>query len=84
MQQHGSKYFACRPLPRLWVWGQNPTFSEHGHIAYLIRWNLVAYIMIADPLDPGSGSKGQNSTFSEYGHVAYQNKENSTCNRVAW
>ena len=41
MQQHGSKYF-----------GQNSTFSEHGHVAYQIKWNeersnVVAKILSA-------------------------------------
>ena len=43
MQQHGRKYFACRPLPPLILGlglkGQNSTLSEHSHIAYLIKGN---------------------------------------------
>ena len=44
MQQHGSKYFARRPLPFLspptlgmGSVGQNSTFSEHGHVGYEIK-----------------------------------------------
>ena len=39
MQQHDNKYFARRPhpLPHPWEWGQNSTFSEHGHVAYHIK-----------------------------------------------
>ena len=45
MQQHGSEYFACNPPPPPpladGVKGQNLTFSEHGHVAYMyqIKWN---------------------------------------------
>ena len=35
MQQNGGKYFARRP-PKP---SQNSTFSEHGHVAYQIKWN---------------------------------------------
>ena len=40
MQQHGSKYFACRPIPQdPSVCSQNSTLSGHGHVAYQIDWN---------------------------------------------
>ena len=42
MQQHGSKYFARIPPPqnpRDGTIGRNSTFSEHGHVAYQIKWN---------------------------------------------
>ena len=46
MQQHFSKYFACRPpsttpLPTsgMGTIGQNSTFSEHGHVEYQIKGN---------------------------------------------
>ena len=43
MQQHGSKYFACRPLTlRMGSVGPNLTFSEHGHVAYQIKENQEA------------------------------------------
>ena len=58
MQQHGSKYFACRrptnpPTLGLGSIGQNSTFSQHGHVAYQIKWNhecrnMVANILPAD------------------------------------
>ena len=38
MQQHGSKYFA-HEHPGPWGWGQNSTFSEHGHVAYQFKGN---------------------------------------------
>ena len=43
MQQLDSKYFAHRPPPSPTTigmsTGQNSTFSEHGHVAYPIKWN---------------------------------------------
>ena len=68
MQQHGSKYFARRPLPNFstpdsedWshlVKGQ--FFSEHGHVIYKIKdhhkcSNMVANILPAVIPDPGDG-----------------------------
>ena len=56
--QHGSKYYARRPPPlTLGSKGQNPTFSEHGHIAYKIKGNhecsnMVANILPAAPPPP--------------------------------
>ena len=55
MQQHGSIFFACRPLlayPR--GWGQNSTFSEHAHVAYRIKGNHECSKMVATivPTDP--------------------------------
>ena len=53
-------------------WIQNSTLSEHGHVAYQIKWNpkcsnMVANILPADPQPPPppppKGSTGQNSTF---------------------
>ena len=60
MQQHGSKYFARRPLPPppsdpgVGSKGQNSTFSQHGHVAYQIKGNhecvkMVAIILPAGP-----------------------------------
>ena len=77
MQQHGSKYFARRPLPDPAVGsiGQKSTFSEQGHVAYQIKENhecsnMVANILPADPsLTLGMGSIGQYSTFSEHGPI---------------
>ena len=43
MQQHGSKYFACRPPP--------PTHTpppEHGHVAYQIKGNRECSKMLAN------------------------------------
>ena len=75
MQQHGSKYFACRPSPRPRPWrvgskGQNPTFSEYCHVERRIQQHGRSYfhLMIPHPT-MGVGSKGQNSTLAEHGHV---------------
>ena len=45
MQQHASKYFALGPPPTRppdpgvgVKKGQNSTFSEHGHVAYQIKY----------------------------------------------
>ena len=94
MQQHGSKYFARRPLLTrlLRSKGQNSTFPEHGHVAYQIKEkhecsNRVADILPADPSRPpfpAVGIKRLKFNFSEHCHVAYQIKENHKCsNRVA-
>ena len=53
------------PPPLAWMGsnGQNSTFSEHGHVAYQIKWNrecstLQAHIMcLHTPSAPGVGSK---------------------------
>ena len=86
IQQHSSNSFTRRTSPNRTLWGskgQNSTFSEHGHVAFHIKWNhecsnMVAILLPADPPPPPNptlwGSKGQNSTFSEHGHVAYQIK----------
>ena len=63
MNQHGSNYFTHRPLPGPWGWGQNSTFSEHGHVAYQIKGNgkcsnMQAHILsFHTPSTPGVGSK---------------------------
>ena len=85
MQQHGSKYFAPRPLhpdPWDWVNRSNSTFSEQSHVAYQIKGTHEmrqhgSKHFARRPLPPnlltlGLGSKGQNSTFSEHRHVAYR------------
>ena len=53
-------------------WGKNSTFSEHGHVAYQIKWKHKYSNMVANILPPRGW--GQNSTFSKQGHVAYQLK----------
>ena len=68
MQQHGSKYFARRPTPlRMGSIGQNSTFSEHGHVAYLIKENYECSNMVTNiltteaiPYDPVVWVIGQN------------------------
>ena len=84
MQQHGRKYFACRPPPPPPTKRSNFHFSEHGHVAYQIKGNhecsnKLAYIL-SFPQSPtptlGMGSIGQKSTFSGHGHVVYQIKGN--------
>ena len=63
MQQHGSIYFAriptIPPPPTLGMGskGQNSIFSEHCHVPYQIIENhecsnMVANILLADPLRP--------------------------------
>ena len=65
MQQHGNMYFGPDPSSRpLGPKGRIKLFSEHGHVAYQIKWthesnNMVTTILPRDPLDPG----GQNSFF---------------------
>ena len=73
--------------PRDGTIGQNSTFSEHGHVAYQIKWNHEMqqngskyfvrrpppHTLIHSPL---TRLIGQNSAFSEHGHVAYQIKWN--------
>ena len=67
--------------PRDGTIGQNSTFSEHGHVAYQIKWNhemqrngskyfvrRSPHTLIHSPL---TRLIGQNSAFSEHGHVAY-------------
>ena len=89
IQQHGRKYFARIPPPqnpRDGQIGQNSTFSEHGHVAYQIKWNHEMqqygsrYFVRRSPHthihSPLTGSIGQNSAFSEHGHVAYPIKWN--------
>ena len=63
------------PSPRPWGWGQNSTFSEHGHVAYQNKKNhecsnVVANILPADPPPPQPapptlwiGSVGKKSVF---------------------
>ena len=88
MKKHGSKYFlpADPPPPTVEMGSidKMSTFSEHGHIAYQIKWDheiqqhgskLFWPHTSPSPYDPrGVGSKGQNSNFSEHGHVAYKTK----------
>ena len=51
------------PLFRPWVWGQDPTFSEHGHVAHQVKGNdkcsnIQAHILsLHTQLTPGIGSK---------------------------
>ena len=52
-----SKACVSHPLGGLRVWGQNSTFSEHGHVAYQIKGNhecssMVANILVVDPFPP--------------------------------
>ena len=95
MQQHGSKFFTCRPPPpplppRPWGRVQKiniQLFSEYGHVAYQIKGRDACSIMVANilPAEPPTlvvGSKGQNSTFSEHGHFAYHIKWNHECSNM--
>ena len=47
MQHHGSKYFYPHTPPPLTL-GQNLTFSEHGYVAYQIKWNHECSNMVAN------------------------------------
>ena len=77
------------PTQRVVSLRQNSFFSEHGYVAYHIKWiheytNMVANILPATPPPPPSrpcGSKAQNSFFLEYDHVAYQ-KGNHVCSNM--
>ena len=60
--------------------GQNSAFSEHGHVAYQIKWNHEmqqhgSKYFARRPPPPTHVST--QSTFSEHCHVAYQNKGNN-------
>ena len=74
------------PPPRRWGWDQNPTISEHGHVAYQIKYNQECNNMVANilPPDPPSttGFKRSNFKISEHGHVAYPIKWNHECNHM--
>ena len=91
MQQHGSKYFACRsPSPTLGMGSvrQNSTFSEHGHVTYQIKENqkcsnMVATNLPADPPPPPMGSKGQISS-SFQNMVMLHIKLNRITNAGSW
>ena len=73
MQQHGSKHFACRPLPPTTLGmgsvGQKSTFSEHGHVAYQIKGNdkcsnmQVHILSFHTPSIPWVVVKGQKHVF---------------------
>ena len=67
MQQHSSKYFACRPPPppTLGV-GSKKFFSEHGKI----KWNHECRNVVANIL-PADRPLGWDHLFSsEHGHAA--------------
>ena len=83
MQQHGSKYFACRLhlTLRMWSGGQNTTLSEHGHVAYQIKENQECSIMVANIL-PSDQHPVDGVSRSKHCHVAYQIIENQECNNM--
>ena len=59
--------------------GKNHIFSEHGHVAYQIKWNLKMQLHSSKYFahrSPMPLSIGKKSTISEHGHVAYQIKRN--------
>ena len=72
MQQHGSKYFACRPPP---THTHTPT-PEHGHVAYQIKGNqecskLITNVLPANtyPRVPPPGGGGvKSSKFNFFKH----------------
>ena len=92
IQQHGSKYFACRPpTPNPLEGGVKRSkfnLSEHDHVAFQIKANHKCSNMVANILfagHPYPRSRGQNSTFSVHGHVTNQIKGNHECsNMVAY
>ena len=90
MQQHGIKYFACRPHPsphqpdlRIGSKQQNSTSSEHGHVRESRMQQHCSQYVPDDPTSTpphthtlGMRSIGHNSTFSEHGYGAHQIKGN--------
>ena len=83
-----SKYFACKPPPRL-TSGlgskcQNETLLELAQVAYQIKGNhecsnMVSNLLLSDRPPQTTlkmGSICQNYIFSEHGHVTYQIKWN--------
>ena len=77
MQQHGSKYFACRPPPP----PPTHTHTEHGHVAYQIKGYQVCSNMVANIL-PAAPPPPPPHTHPEHGHVAYQIKGNQVCSNM--
>ena len=67
--------------------GQNSAFSEHGHVAYPIKWNHEMqqhgsnYFACRPPMSL-TRPIGQKSTFSEHCHVAYQIKGSHECSNM--
>ena len=68
--------------------GQDSAFSEHGHVAYPIKWNHEMqqhgsnYFACRPPPMSLTRPIGQKSTFSEHCHVAYQIKGNHECSNM--
>ena len=87
MQQHGSKYFACKPpTPTLGMQSIGQLYQNmvmlHIKLNGIMKCsNMVANILSADPSRPWR-SKVQNSIFSEHDLVAYQIKGNHRCNNM--
>ena len=91
MPQHGSKYFARRPPPIPWGWGQYVKIQLFQNIVMLHiklkritkRSNMVANVLPADPPPPrGDWVSKSKLFFSEHGHIAYQIKENHKCSNM--
>ena len=67
MQQYGSKYLTHRSRPTsrdpgVGLKGQKSTFSEHGHVAYQIKWhhkssNIITTILPTDHIKRVKRSK---------------------------
>ena len=76
MQQHSSLVANILPPhdPGVVSKGQNSTFSEQGHVAYQIKWNVECSIMVENILPV--------QNFSEYGHGSYQIKGNDACSNM--
>ena len=65
------------PLPHdPMEWGQNSTFSEHGHVAYQIKGKLGCKYLARRPPPPPDTRSQKVKTFSEHCHVAKQIKGN--------
>ena len=50
-------FFYPQTLPNPTLWrskGQNSSFSEHGHVAYKIKWNREYSNMVANILPAGN------------------------------
>ena len=88
MQQHGRKYFARSPPPDPVGQVKIHFFSEHGHVAYKIKWNqecnnMVANILPAAPppsLDPGV--KRSKFNFFRRWSCCISNKRNHECSNM--
>ena len=95
-QQHGTKYFACRPLPpdpsQPWGWGQMVKIQLFQNMVILhikkripnvASWyQIICLQSPPPPPPPGDRVNRSKFNFPEHGHVAYQIKENHECSNI--